>query len=253
MSTKRILGITLVGVLFIVAVIGIMLLNLFLKRESDAIMLPEVKSATEAPGEIEQDALDRVEVTTETIQAVVSSLSRPLAYRRDVVIKSFWEDGQAEYAISVSVQNGLTSLRITLPASIEKRIIVTQDKLYIWYKDDMTPYIGDLRSLGDGHRTADEWQMLITYEDVIALNKNDIIDAGYTKYGDEYCIYASYLSPLLKYTRNFYVSLDLGLIIGAEEFDETGKLVYSMSTGECAIGGVDPEAFVLPDGTDLFS
>jgi len=251
MSTKRILGITLFGVLFIVAVIGIMLLTLFVRRESDTIALPDVTSSAEAPVVVEQDALDRVEVTIETIQVVVSTLSRPSTYKREVVIKSFWEGDQAEYTINVSVQDGMTSLESTSPAGVEKRIVITPNTLYIWYKDDTTPYIGDLGTIGDGYRTADEWQMLVTYEDVLALDKNDIIDAGYVEFSGEECIFAFYRSPLLDYTRRFYISLELGLIIYAEEFDETGEPVYSMTTGECKTGEVDPAAFVLPDGTDL--
>jgi len=251
MSMKRILGIALFGVLFIVAIVGIMLLNLFVKRESDTIALPDATSSAETPAVVEQDALDRVEVTVETIQAVVSTLSRPSAYKREVVIKSFWESDQAEYIISVSVMGGMTSLKTMSPAGVEKRIIVTPTTLYIWYKDDKTPYIGDLGTIGDGYRTADEWQMLVTYEDVLALNKKDIIEAGYVEYSGEDCIYAFYRSPLLDYTRKFYISRELGLIIYAEEFDETDKLVYSMTTGECIIDEVDPAAFILPDGTDL--
>jgi len=251
MSTKRILGITLFSALFIVAVIVIMLSTLFLRRESDAVTLPDVASSAEAPSIVEQDALDRVEVTTATIQAVVSTLSRPSAYSRNVVVRSFWEGSQAEYIISVSVLDGLTSLRTVPPAGVEKRIVITPATLYIWYKDDKAPYIGDSRSLGDGYRTADEWQMLVTYEDVLKLDENDIIDAGHIEYSGEDCIYAIYHSPLLNYIRKFYISLELGLIIGAEDFDEDGKLVYSMTTDECIIDEVDPAAFILPDGTDL--
>jgi hypothetical protein len=252
MSTKRILGIALFGVLFIATVFGVMLLTLFLKQESDAVALPDVLPAVEIPGYIEPDTLDRVEVNKDTIQAVVSmTLSRPGMYSRDVVIKSFWEDGQAEYNISVSVWNGITSLRTLTAMGIEKRVIITPNQLYIWYKGDREPYIGNLGSSGDGYRNADEWQMLVTYEDLLQLDKNDISEAGYVEYGGEECVYAVYRSPLLNYTRTFYISLDIGLVIGAEEIDEAGELVYSMTAGECIINEIDPSAFILPDGTNL--
>jgi len=203
--------------------------------------------------DIEPDTLDRVEVTKDTIQLVVSqTLSRPEIYSRDVLIKNFWEDDQvAEYNISISVWNGITSLRTTPPIGLEKRIIITPERLYIWYKDDRAPYIGDLSTSGDGYRTADEWQMLVTYEDLLKLNKEDIIDAGYVEYDNEECVFAVYRSPLLNYTRKFYISLRLGLVICAEEFDVSGKLVYSMTSGECIVNEIDPSAFILPDGTNL--
>ena len=105
---------------------------------------------------------------------------------------------------------------------------------------------------GDAVRTADEWQMLITYEDLLKLNKSDIIEAGYTtEYGNEDCIFAVCATPLLNYTRKFYISLESGLVVGAEELDESGKLIYNMTVGECIIGEVEQAAFMLPDGTDL--
>jgi hypothetical protein len=245
------MGITLFGVLFILVVAGALLLSLFLSRSSDAVVLPEIPTASESIGLIEPDALNRVEVTRETIQAVVSSLSRPAIYSRDMVIESFWEGGQAQYNVSVSVMNGLTSLKTLPPIGVEKRIIVTPNTLYIWYKDDLAPYKGGLGSFGDDYRTADEWQMLVTYEDVLELDKDGIIDAGYVEYAGEDCLFAKYLSPLLKYTRTFYISRELGLIIRAEESDESGNLIYAMTAGDCSVNEIDPTAFILPDGTDL--
>lgn len=251
MSTKRILGITLFGVVFIGVVIGIMLLTSYLRREREIVVLPDVSASVETPGETQPDTLDRIEVTTETIQAVVSTLSRPAVYRRDIAIESFWDAGRAEYSISVSVSGDLTSLRSIPPAGIEKRIIITPDTLYIWYRGDKTPYTGPVSGAGDGNKTADEWQMLVTYEDVIGMDKGNIIDAGYIEYGGEDCVYVEYLSPLLGNKTICYISLELGLVTGAEEYDGTGKRIYAMTAGNCLIGEVDSAAFILPDGTDL--
>jgi hypothetical protein len=251
MSTKRLLGITLFGLLFIVAVVGFILLNLYIGRESEAVPLPDLTTVAGTSEVAVTDTLDRVEVTKETIQAVVSELSRPQIYSRNVKIESFWDGGNAEYIFSVLVMNDLTSLMVLPPLGIEKRIIITPERLYIWYKGDRAPYIGNLESSGDGYRTADEWQMLVTYEDLLELDKNNIIDAGYTNYNGENCVFAVYRSTLLENTGTFYISLDQGLVIGAEEFDKAGDLIYSMTAGECVINEVDPAAFTLPDGTVL--
>jgi hypothetical protein len=252
MSTKRILGIAFFGVLFIVAVIGVMLLTTFLSRDNDEVQLPDISAPTERPGEPGTDALNRVEVTRETVQIVVSTLlPRPVTYSRDVLIESFWENGHAAYNINVSVDADFTSLRIIPPVGIEKRIIVTPENLYIWYRGDRAPYIGDHDSSGDEHRTSDEYQMLITFEDILGLDINYIVEADYTIYEGEECIYVVYLSPIFGYTVRYYISIDLGLVIAAEEYDETGELIYRMVAGECIVGEVDPAVFTLPDGTDL--
>ena len=253
MSTKRILGITVFGVLLIVAIIGVMLLVSYVMQENEAISLPETTPNAEIPGDTAQDMLDRVDITRETVQAVVSTLERPAVYSREIVVESFWDGGHATYNISAVVYNDLTSIRTEPPAGKEKRIVVTPDALYIWYEDDDIMYIGENGSSGDGYRTADEYQMLDTYEDILDLNLTEIIDAGYTEYQGDDCIYIECLSRNFGYIRNYYISIELGLVKGVEEYDETGMLVYRMTAGEYTVGAIDPMAFSLPDGTHLLA
>ena len=251
MSTKRILGITVFGILFITAVIGVMLLSSLLQRDSDAIALPETQSMSEQSNGTEPDTLNRIEVTSHTVQAVISKMSRPDTYSRDVVVETFWEDGQATHYININVASGLTSLRILPPTGVEKRIIISADTVYIWYRGDREPYIGMRVSLGDVNMTGDEWQMLVTYEDLLELNQSDIMWAEYTEFGGEDCIGVEYRSSRLQHMVRYYVSLELGLLTGAVEHDENGALIYKMTAGECLIGEVDMSAFTLPDGTEL--
>lgn len=250
MSTRRLLAITVFAALIIIVLVGVMLLTSYRTRDNDVLQLPDTSASTstESPGAAEQDVIDRVEATRDTIQAIISTLSRPDQYSRDVMIENFWKDGHTEYSISVAVADGVTSIRALSPVGVEKRIIVASDTLYIWYKGDTAPYIGDIGSLGDDRRTSDEWQMLITYEDVIKFDKNDITDAGCEEYDGKQCVYAVCRSPFLGYTRKYFISLDLGLLVGAQEYDETGALVYSMTAGEYT-SEVDPSLFILPDGT----
>jgi len=253
MSTRRILGITIFGVLLIIAAISVMLLASFMRRDSDAVRLPDTSASSERPSDTQPDTLDRVEINRDTIQAVVSTLSRPESFSRVVKIESFWEGGQAVNDISVSVQDGMTSLRILPSVGIERRIIVTPETEYIWYKGDRFPFIRNVSSAGDDHRAADEYQMLHTFEDILTLSSEDIIDAGYTELDGEVSVYAMYLSREFAYMRIYYISLELGLIIAAVEYDANGTLVYSMTAGETYVGSVDPAAFILPDGTDLMA
>ena len=251
MSGKRILGITAFGILFIFAVISVMMLISYLRPEGGTLKLPEPTETTGDPVEVEPDALNRVEITPETVQAVVSTLTRPETYSRELIIESFWDGGQTVFSIGTAVYGVMTSLRISPQVGNEKRIIVTPDTLYIWYGGDSTPFIGGPGLTGDGYRTADEYQMLASYEDIAKLSVDDIVDAGYTQFEGEDCIYIEHFTKELGYTVKYYVSIRLGLITGSEEFDKTGKLVYSMRAGECRIGEIDPEMFTLPNGVDL--
>lgn len=249
MSTKRVLGITAFGVLFIIAVIAVILITSDFNPEGGTMTLPDASESFDEPLEPNPDALNRVEVTRETVQAVVSTLARPDMYTRKIVVESFWDGGQAVFTIDVAVSADVTSLRVLPPIGDEKRIVVTPGALYIWYGSETTPFIGNPGSDGDGYKAADEYQMLESYERILDLDMYDIIDAGYTEYEGEECIYIEHKTAELGYTMTYYVSIRLGLIICAEEFDEAGELIYRMRSGECLIGETDPDMFTIPDGS----
>ena len=253
MSIRRIVNITILGILLIAAVIGIMLLGSYLGRDNNAVELPEANTPENRPDETDPEEIAPIEVTRETIQAVIATLYRPPVYSREVTVERHWNEGKTEDRIDVYVDSGITSLRTMTTSGAEKRIIITPDTLYIWYPGDREIFTGPAESPGDQNRTADEWQMLVTFEDILRLDKNDIISAGYTEYEEELCVYAVYLSPLLNYTRTYYISLEIGLVIAATEHDKDGILIYSMTAGKCLIGEADALMFILPDGTELLA
>jgi len=240
MSTKRILGIAAFGVLFIAAVIGLTMLTSYFRLDDGAFALPETPENPPASAET-HDGLRLVEVTTETVQDVIATLYRPESYSRDILVEI---DG-AQVDISVSVMHGIASMHSILPGGQARRVIVTADALYIWYDGDNIPYIG---RPGPG-RGADEWQMIVTYEDVLKLAPRDILEAGTALHLGELCIYVVYRSPLLGYLRRYYISVTDGLVLGATVRDETGAIVYQMTAGP--LGDANPEAFILPDGTSV--
>ena len=251
MSTKRVLGITIFAVLLIIAAISVTLITLFMRRDSDAVQLPVTSAPTEGQNGSEHDTLDRIEVNRDTIQAVVSTLSRPEIFSREVLIESFWEGGNAVNNISVSVSGGMTSLRILPSVGVERRIIVTPEIEYIWYKGDRDPFTRNISLSGDDLRAADEYQMLFTFEDILKLDSDDILDAGYYERDGELSVFAVLRSRAFGYIRTYYISLEHGLIIAAVEYDTNDAIVYRMAAGDTLVGEVDPAAFILPDGTDL--
>ena len=253
MSTKRILIISAIGVLFIAVFVGVMLIASYMGRVSTTVQLPETVSAPVIPSEAVTDTLDRVEVNRETVQDVVATLSRPDTYSREVIIELYSESGQAVYNISVNTDGGITSLRVRPSVGEEKRIIITPETLYIWTAGDREPYSNPYYPgvHGDAARTSDEWQMMVSFEDLLAMDAGDIIDAGYIEFGGENCVYAVYLTPLFGYTGKYHISIELGLLTGAEEYDSSGALIYRMTAGECTIGESDAADFALPDGTSV--
>ena len=132
MSVKRILGVTVFGVLFIMSVTGAMLMISYFRRDVDAISLPDAPTSSAPSVVIEPDEWGRVEITRDTVQSVVmQTLSRPDTYSRNVIIDTYWDGGQAAYNININVTDGMTALRVYQPSGIEKRIIVTSENLYV--------------------------------------------------------------------------------------------------------------------------
>jgi len=250
MSTKRIFSITIFGLLLIAAAIVVMLLTLNIRRESQAVALPETPIIVDRPDGTAADPLLRIEINAETIQSVIATLSRPESYSRDVTVESFWDGGQATFQINVNVDSHRTALRITPPVGPERRVIITPNRLYIWNEGDYEPFIGTPTSL-EAIAHSDQWQMLPTFEDIMGLDKKDILDAGYIDIDGALSVFVVYHSPLLGNLRRYYISIEQGLIIAVSEHDETGTLVYSMTATDAIIGDVDEDAFLLPDRLEV--
>jgi len=249
MSTKKILAITISGLVLIAGAIIFMLLAGASGHESVAIELPPTPQITQRPGGPAADALTPIEINRETVQDVISSIWRPEVFTRDIIIESFWEGGQASFNINVSVSGDMTSIRIDSPIGLYRRIIITPSELFIWYEGDEVPFAGTPGGDASGHRISDEWQMLLTFENILDLNPNDIVDAGLTEFEGVVCVFALYHSPFLNNSRRYYISIDDGLVFAVDGYDSAGMLIYAMRAGETLIGEIAPEAFVLPDGT----
>ncbi|MCL2045912.1 MAG: hypothetical protein FWG88_05955 [Oscillospiraceae bacterium] len=262
MSSKRIVTITIIGILFIAALIGFMYLRSFFAQDSTVISLPSPSNTPERNDEVEILPLDKVEISQSTIQDVVSqTIERPDTYSRVVRVEKFWEYGQTVYFINIDVTNGMSSLTIHPPIKtpsdssegVEKRIISANGLLYIWNLGDNSAFIGTIDPDECEHKTIDEWHMLMSYECLLSHYGDSIIDAGYFEYGGENCVFIEYRTSQLGNLGRLYISIEQGLIVGALEYDETDTLIYSMTAGDCLIGDTNPAAFILPDGTSLLA
>ena len=249
MSTKRILGLTVFGVVFIAVIIGILAITSLFRSDDGVIVLPERPEVTASPDDDRADGLDRVEVTRDTVQAIIETLNRPEVYSRSITVRTYWDGGNAEHDIDVNVKGDVTSLSISLSGGDERRIIVTSDRVYIWNSGDDQPHISARHSDTD----PDEFQMIFTYEDILALAPEDIVETGFKEFGGELCIYVVYDSPIFGFRRRYYVSVEIGLVTGARVYDGAGEIIYVMTTGESTIGEADMSAFILPDGFNLFA
>lgn len=111
---------------------------------------------------------------------------------------------------------------------------------------------GPFRVRADGHSADLEGQRIPTYEDVLELEQDAIAAAGYEEKGGLACIYVETGEDALGYVEKYWVSVDSGLLVCAEQWkgeELTYRMTsYAVSTDRTLFGLTE---FALPDGTVL--
>lgn len=183
----------------------------------------------------------QIAVTPETVQRVIETLHRPESYQRTVKVAYFWQEGSVgELESTVSYLSTYTRIDTRLPDGLIRHCITDGKTSYLWYGTERK-----VKELVSDEISADEEQMIPTYEDVLACSAEDIAEAVYVAHKGENCIFARVKLPAGR-TLCYYVSVESGLLTAAEQY-EGETLVYEMSAEESA-AQVTAEDFVLPDG-----
>ena len=253
MSSKRISVMVLVMLLTAVLVIAAVLLITGLNRRTETVSLPpEHAVSAQEPAENaaapSREPIPAVEVSPETVRRVIATLSRSSEYTRTITADVYWSGGSSRTEIDVHISGEDTALTIT--GAQTKHVLIVDGTLYIWYEGDTEYYTAD--SAADSLRLADEYQMLVTWEDIVSLPDGAITDACYEEYEGENCIFVRYTSGRLGYVTNCRISLASGLVIQADIHDGS-TLVYSMAASDPHFDPVPDTVFELPDGTNARS
>lgn len=247
----------MVAVVIVLAVLTSFAL-LFAGNRDRNITLPPVSTPaqpTEAPS-FSDGAFELVELTTDSVQNVIATLYRPLRYTRTVTVEQFWPDGRggmdsAQAHSQLWVDSEWTHTKLTLPTGQVRHTIVwtpmyeeRPGELWSWEEGQTLWY----------HGASDAWdadlaQWCPTYEDVLKLDPASITAAGYELKNDAACIFVEVADGELDYLRRFWVSVEDGLLMAAETWEDD-ELVYQMTGMRSAEPGSDM-SFALPDGTVL--
>ena len=190
-----------------------------------------------------------VEVSPQTVQSLIASLSRYESYSRTAAVEYF-AGGQSvgTAAARVWADGGWIRTDVTLASGRVEHAILGDGRLWLWYDRESTVYQGPAEDL-----SADLIQRVPTYEDVLALDKQSISAAGYVERDGLPCVYVEARSPELGYVERYWISETSGLLMAAET-EKDGELVYTMSSQE-VVSPLDQAAgvFALPDGTQLYA
>lgn len=190
--------------------------------------------------------LSDTSITTENVQRVVESLSRPEAYTAAVTNTLYWNGTWATITADQYVRDGITLIAYHNTEGIEERYEAERDGLYYaWRRDGSSQY-----SASAGSIDRDDMSMIPTYETVVELDQDKITDAGMRTVNGEACIFVTVMDEKDSYQLTYWISTVSGLLIQAD-YTRDGELARSVAVGDIREEIPSATRYVLPDGTTL--
>ena len=204
-------------------------------------------TSSQAPDSTENNQYWQVVVTPETVQSIVATLSRPDSYYRELTVETLWSEGSYTSTVQYWEDSGWSHVRQTLPSGAVRHDLIGPETSYYWYEGSSS-WI----SRSADQYSADLAQRIPTYETVLSLDPDSIIETGYELRGSYPCVYVEVQSGENRLER-YWISTGNGLLISAEP-EVNGSLVYRM-TAYSPIQSPCPAtaSFSLPDGQELHS
>ena len=251
---KRTIFAVIIALVLVAALLYSFGLNLFSRQPSFEMADPNKSDGQpSASSGMNEGAGVPIEVTTQTVQSVIASLSRYESYYRTLRVTYAWGGRDtAELNVQVWENGGWTHTQTELSSGLTECSITGNGKIWLWY-DDPEADLPESVYMGTGNgEISDRVQYIPSYEEVLELDVARITQADYLDYAGHPCIYVEAENPALGYLYRYWVSITNGLLIAAET-EKGGVVVYRMESGE-VISPMDArnDTFVLPDGTVLY-
>ncbi len=211
------------------------------------IILPESETA-DIGVDIQREqyngrVVSEVEIDKDSVQRVIATLKRPEQYVYEGTGTYYYEGGQSAVTVRGAVRGDLTKVVQSLPGNTYKHMILTGAEIYIWSSGSLSFYRG-----AAGETSRDDLSLVPTYEDVLNVDQQDVLEGGFEEYEGVSCIYAECLNSLTGYRDRYYISAANGLLVGAESYDGD-MLVYRAVITPDDSQQVEDDWFLLPSGT----
>ena len=248
MEQKNRLVIVVAIVVVIVAALFVSFGRSLFGVNTPSVVLPDASGGADnslgSGGSSQADSYHRVEVTPQTVQDVIATLSRPDSYYRELTVQTFWSGGSSSTQVQVWVDGGWSHSRQVLPSGLIRHDLTGEGTLYYWY-DGSSQY----ESTPADERSSDLSQRIPTYETVLELDPASITAAGYEALDGLGCIYVE-TDTGEGHAARFWVDDDSGLLVRAEQLTG-GQVVYRMTAAALERPAPSNASFTLPDGTVL--
>lgn len=248
---NRLMIVATITVLIIVAMFTSFGRSLFALNTPSVALPDSGAGADDSSGSVSQSGenpYQQVEVTPGTVQNIIATLERPDSYYQELMVETLWEDGSSSIPVQVWRDGGWSHSRQVQPSSVIRHDLVGQDTVYYWYEGSQ-----QYEQAPADEQSSDLAQHIPTYETVLELDPAFITAAGYELREAMSCIYVEVTQTAPDRVERYWVSVDSGLLVSAEQ-ERQGRVVYRMSAyGAVTTPCPDNASFVLPDGTELHS
>lgn len=210
---------------------------------SDMTELPAV--SPEPSTDDLQPALQGVEITADNVQDIIASLIRPSNYSFSVQNTLYYGPNSATFERRQYIKNGACRTdELSSTGAVVRSAIRYEDKTYLWENGD-TRYT----LVQSGTFTEDAAAMLPTYETVISLPREQILEAGLTNIDYKPCIYVK--TTEADFSVTYYISTISGLLTQMELLQ--GETLIRRCTLSSVMTNAPADSFfVLPGGTSVF-
>ena len=202
---------------------------------------PELNSADAGSSLIS----DAVAIDKTNVKSIIAALNRPSEYYSETKSTITHSKGSIDYTRKRWTKGPLSRVDIIASSgAISKHYIYNSESAFIWRPGSRTYY-----KTSKGSFDADEDQMLMTYEDILSTDDENIITAQFSVYDSHPSIYVETKIPSEGYTERYWISASTGLLLFGQTLDESGNVIYSISAVQTDTSPQNSDIFKLPDGT----
>lgn len=231
------------GVIALVIIIAIVILVKAFGSTDDSHVITMPSPAVDSGGNISDDGISRLEVSSENVKVVLETLARAESFSRTYTIKTLWNGGESESTFNYWQKGDSIRMSISQGSTV-RNILVLGNDLYVWY-DGYSGFFKSKLSESSVSKEVDKFSELVTYEDIKEIPQEDILDAGYDVHLNQPCIFVEYKSGELNYVNHVYVSIDTGLLVSTEKHDGE-ELIYSMESVSTELSTPSDDIFSIP-------
>lgn len=223
-------------------------------NQDSGITLPQTQSTVTAkpPSQLLEDPF--LTVTRENVLDILRSLVRPIGYHQVLSATTYWSEGDLTVDVDLYGKNGVLKAKVHDGTHI-KHFLSNGETLYLWYEQEKDEVFQTILAEGT---TLEDLLGVPTYETVMRLPEESILEAGYLTLGEADgtpCIYIACGLKDSMYTDRYWIDVENQILYRADGQQGESQIylleqksLEILPQGETELDDV----FMLPDGSCPF-